>query len=258
MLGICYGMQAMGYLLGRPRGAGGAARVRPGRAPAPEPRAGCSTGVEPERDGPDRGVDEPRRHRDAAAPGLREPRRDRRTARSRRWPTTARRLFAVQFHPEVAHTPQGKTVLENFLDVCGRRAPTGRWPRSSTRRSTSIRPQVGRDRVLCALSGGVDSSVVAVADPPRGRRSAHVPLRRQRPAPEGRGRGRGAHLPGRLQDQPDPCRCNRAIPRASRGRHRSRGQAQEHRRRVHRGLRGRGAEARATSRGSPRARSIPT
>jgi GMP synthase (glutamine-hydrolysing) len=71
-----------------------------------------------------------------------------------------RRLFAVQFHPEVAHTPQGKTVLKNFLDAAGARAD---WSMPSFVDSAveGIRRQVGKDPVLCALSGGVDSSVVA-------------------------------------------------------------------------------------------------
>jgi GMP synthase (glutamine-hydrolysing) len=73
----------------------------------------------------------------------------------------ARRLYAVQFHPEVAHTPQGTKILENFLDICG---ADRSWSMASFVESTiaSVREQVGRDRVLCALSGGVDSSVVAV------------------------------------------------------------------------------------------------
>jgi GMP synthase (glutamine-hydrolysing) len=72
-----------------------------------------------------------------------------------------RRLYAVQFHPEVIHTPQGGKILENFLDLCG----VGRtWSMTSFIETTvqSIRATVGTDRVLCALSGGVDSSVVAV------------------------------------------------------------------------------------------------
>jgi GMP synthase (glutamine-hydrolysing) len=71
-----------------------------------------------------------------------------------------RRLYAVQFHPEVIHTPQGGKILENFLDLCG----VGRtWSMASFIETTvqSIRATVGADRVLCALSGGVDSSVVA-------------------------------------------------------------------------------------------------
>ncbi len=72
-----------------------------------------------------------------------------------------RRLFAVQFHPEVAHTPQGKTVLANFVRACGAR---GDWSMASFIDSAvqGIRDTVGDDEVLCALSGGVDSSVVAV------------------------------------------------------------------------------------------------
>ncbi len=72
-----------------------------------------------------------------------------------------RRLYAVQFHPEVAHTPQGTRILENFLEICG---ADRSWSMASFVDNTiaSIRAQVGRDRVLCALSGGVDSSVVAV------------------------------------------------------------------------------------------------
>src|SRR5262249_7358577 len=72
-----------------------------------------------------------------------------------------RKFFAVQFHPEVAHTPQGKTILNNFVRQCGAR---GDWSMPSFIEATveSIRRQVGEDRVLCALSGGVDSAVVAV------------------------------------------------------------------------------------------------
>jgi GMP synthase (glutamine-hydrolysing) len=73
----------------------------------------------------------------------------------------SRHLYAVQFHPEVAHTPQGLRILENFLDVCGARRT---WSMASFVDTTieSIRATVGGDRVLCALSGGVDSAVVAV------------------------------------------------------------------------------------------------
>src|SRR4030095_14254340 len=71
------------------------------------------------------------------------------------------RLYGFQFHPEVAHTAQGKTVLRNFLAACG---ATGDWSMTSfiDTEVAAIRQRVGSDRVLCALSGGVDSSVVAV------------------------------------------------------------------------------------------------
>jgi GMP synthase (glutamine-hydrolysing) len=72
-----------------------------------------------------------------------------------------RLLFGVQFHPEVAHTPRGMDVLKRFLyDACGAR-PT--WTRHSIIESqvAAIRAQVGDARVVCGLSGGVDSSVAA-------------------------------------------------------------------------------------------------
>jgi GMP synthase (glutamine-hydrolysing) len=74
----------------------------------------------------------------------------------------ARKLYGVQFHPEVKHTPRGKEVLANFLfRICGLQPL---WTmRSFIEAATqSIREQVGEDRVICALSGGVDSSVTAV------------------------------------------------------------------------------------------------
>ena len=72
-----------------------------------------------------------------------------------------RRIYGVQFHPEVAHTPGGQAVLERFLfDVC-RARPT--WTMKSIIETSvdTVRGQVGSDRVLCALSGGVDSAVAA-------------------------------------------------------------------------------------------------
>jgi len=72
-----------------------------------------------------------------------------------------RRISALQFHPEVAHTPHGQAMLEHFLfDVCGCE-PT--WTMSSVieRSVDAIRAQVGAERVICALSGGVDSAVAA-------------------------------------------------------------------------------------------------
>jgi GMP synthase (glutamine-hydrolysing) len=70
-------------------------------------------------------------------------------------------LFGVQFHPEVTHTPDGATMLRNFvISVCGAR---GAWKLGDFAAETieRIRRQVGSDRVICGLSGGVDSSVVA-------------------------------------------------------------------------------------------------
>ena len=73
----------------------------------------------------------------------------------------ARKIYALQFHPEVAHTPQGLAILRHFLyDVCNCK---GDWTSASFIATTldQIRTRVGDARVLCALSGGVDSSVAA-------------------------------------------------------------------------------------------------
>ncbi len=73
-----------------------------------------------------------------------------------------RGLYGLQFHPEVAHTPQGTEILHNFLfRVCGCKP---QWTmRSFVQHSIrEIKEKVGRGKVVCALSGGVDSTVVAV------------------------------------------------------------------------------------------------
>jgi GMP synthase (glutamine-hydrolysing) len=73
----------------------------------------------------------------------------------------ARRIYGVQFHPEVVHTPLGKDIIRNFLySVCG---CIGAWTPESFIASTvrAIRERVGDGRVMGALSGGVDSTVAA-------------------------------------------------------------------------------------------------
>ncbi len=72
-----------------------------------------------------------------------------------------RGFYGVQFHPEVTHTAKGNTILKNFLyDVC---ACAGDWRMSDfvTETVANVRQQVGQAHVICGLSGGVDSSVVA-------------------------------------------------------------------------------------------------
>ncbi len=73
----------------------------------------------------------------------------------------ARNFFAVQFHPEVHHTPNGKTLYQNFVKLAGFK---GDWTMDAYRDEAvqRIRDQVGDGKVICALSGGVDSSVAAV------------------------------------------------------------------------------------------------
>jgi GMP synthase (glutamine-hydrolysing) len=74
----------------------------------------------------------------------------------------SRRFYAVQFHPEVVHTPDGAKLIENFLfRIAGLK---GDWSMSAfrARAVAAIRKQVGSGRVICGVSGGVDSSVAAV------------------------------------------------------------------------------------------------
>lgn len=73
-----------------------------------------------------------------------------------------RKLYAVQFHPEVMHTQEGVKMLSNFVyNVCG---CTGDWKMAAFAETTirELREKIGKGKVLCALSGGVDSSVAAV------------------------------------------------------------------------------------------------
>ncbi|MDP1159491.1 glutamine amidotransferase-related protein, partial [Klebsiella variicola] len=74
----------------------------------------------------------------------------------------AKKFYAVQFHPEVVHTPDGAKLLQNFVHrIAGIK---GDWTMSAYREQAvaAIRKQVGDKKVICALSGGVDSSVAAL------------------------------------------------------------------------------------------------
>ncbi len=159
VLGICYGMQAMGYLLG--------GEVVPSDRREYGKASVHLTGTNRLLEGvkPDDGgrVAVWMSHGDTV---LKPPPGFTTLGATTNSPVAAmaddaRKLYAVQFHPEVVHTPQGRRVFENFLDLCG----TSRtWSMASFIDDTvaAIRAKVGHDRVLCALSGGVDSSVVAV------------------------------------------------------------------------------------------------
>ena len=72
-----------------------------------------------------------------------------------------RRFYAVQFHPEVVHTPHGAQLLKNFTHTVA--GCTGDWTMAAFKDQAiaKIRQQVGKGKVICGLSGGVDSSVVA-------------------------------------------------------------------------------------------------
>jgi GMP synthase (glutamine-hydrolysing) len=159
ILGICYGMQAMGYLLG--------GHVTPSERREYGKAAIALTGssallrdVVPETD---ERLTVWMSHGDVV---IEPPKGFTALATTANCPVAAmadetRRLYAVQFHPEVVHTPQGRKIIDNFLSICGVRRT---WSMTSFVDATiaAIREKVGHDHVLCALSGGVDSAVAAV------------------------------------------------------------------------------------------------
>ncbi|NWF70340.1 MAG: glutamine-hydrolyzing GMP synthase [Chloroflexi bacterium] len=155
LLGICYGMQALTHALG------GAVAAAPAReyGAAQITHAGDNPllrGLAPRLDVWMSHGDRIERPPQGFAP----------LAHSENSPyaamgDVARGLYGVQFHPEVAHTPQGAAILSNFVfGVCGCEA---KWSPSSfiEDATRALRGQVGDERVLLALSGGVDSSVAA-------------------------------------------------------------------------------------------------
>lgn len=71
------------------------------------------------------------------------------------------RIYGVQFHPEVEHTPLGRKILENFLFRISRCQPSWTMREFIAEKKAELRATVGKERVLCAVSGGVDSTVLA-------------------------------------------------------------------------------------------------
>jgi len=154
ILGICYGMQLMAFQLG---GEVSPAQIREyGKTfveTAPDP---LFHGLEPK-------MQVWMSHGDSIT---RVPEGFNVIARTPDCPVAAmsnpeRKLYGVQFHPEVKHTPLGNEILKKFLfDICGCR---GTWNLADfiTRTVSEVQERVGDGKVLCALSGGVDSSVAA-------------------------------------------------------------------------------------------------
>ena len=163
MLGICYGVQLMAKLLG---GSVRAADKREyGRAHVKVNAAGARTALfHGCRAGEELAVWMCHGDRvEAAAGGLRADRRDAQRARCRRRRREAAHLRRAVPPRGGAHAARRRDPRELPLPRLRPRSRSGRWPRSPTRRSRTIRAQVGeRGRVICGLSGGVDSSVAAM------------------------------------------------------------------------------------------------
>jgi GMP synthase (glutamine-hydrolysing) len=157
VLGICYGLQLMAKLLGGRMAPGVHAEYGPADIEVVEP-----LGIFQEmRRGEKLSVWMSHFDKvDAPPPGFKT------IARSPASPYAAiedarRKLTGIQFHPEVVHTPRGKELLEAFLEDCGV-SFSFKMGVFAEEAMAKIRAQVGKERVICALSGGVDSSVVAL------------------------------------------------------------------------------------------------
>jgi GMP synthase (glutamine-hydrolysing) len=155
ILGICYGAQLVAQQLGGEVARSGSGEY--GRTPLEVTASSALFGDLPLQQ------DVWMSHADsivAAPPGFEV------TARTEGVPVAAledreHAVYGVQFHPEVAHTPRGQEILKHFLyDVCGCR-PSWTMVSIIEQAVESIRAQVGDEKVICGLSGGVDSAVAA-------------------------------------------------------------------------------------------------
>ena len=137
-----------------------------------------------------------------------------------------KRIWAVQFHPEVHHTRQGTALLRNFLfRICNAKAD---WTPAHFVQSTvaAIKEKVGDAHAICALSGGVDSSVAAVLVASRDRRSAYLRLCEQWRAAEERVLQSPTEHARQAGAECCRGRCQHALSCETRGRDRSGDEAQ--------------------------------
>ena len=116
----------------------------------------------------------------------------------------SRRIFGVQYHPEVAHTPRGQALMERFLYVAAGCSPSWTMDNFIDVAVQQIREQVGGARTICALSGGVDSAVAEDVQERRIHRHDEVQARRVPPQRAGDGGGTAgeADLTGREELPP--------------------------------------------------------
>ena len=203
-------------------------------------------------------LDEPRRHA-GGRPARRHRHGAHRRHARRRLRAPRARHYAVQFHPEVTHTPWGTELLRNF--VHGACRARGDWTMGNfiEMAARDIREQIdGGGEVICAVCGGVDSlCTAALVDRAVGERLSsifvdHGMLRPRRATKWCR--------PGAGTSKSKLVRVNagQALPRRAQGRGRAGAQAPDHRPRVHPRLRGRGARSCPPCATWRRARSTPT
>ena len=156
----------------------------------------------------------------------------------------ARRLYGVQFHPEVVHTPHGQEILKNFLYEVAGTPPTWTPAAVIEEQVARIRAAVGSERVLCAPLGRRRLGGRCAPRPQGRRRPAHVRLRRPRPPARERGRAGRRDVRRPLPRAARPRAGAEALPHAARRRLRPGGEAQDRRRGVHPRLRGGGTRPR--------------
>ena len=158
ILGICYGMQLMAHILGGKVISSGQREYGPSELIIDQP-CGIFSGLGKD----DEILEVWMSHGDRIEklpPGFKP------IAHSQNSPIASMqdaegRLIGVQFHPEVSHTPKGQDILANFLFNICQLEPTWTMANFIETAVSAIRSRVGQNRVICALSGGVDSSVVA-------------------------------------------------------------------------------------------------
>jgi GMP synthase (glutamine-hydrolysing) len=161
VLGICYGMQLVTHLLGGKVARATHREFGPAELQIDE-RDDLFKGIEPAHRGPTVWMSHGDRIEEMPAGFIPIARTSNSPVAAMKSIDPGRPVYCLQFHPEVAHTEGGATILKNFVrNVCGCKAD---WSMRSFMAESmeAIRAQVGTGKLLCALSGGVDSSVAAL------------------------------------------------------------------------------------------------
>jgi GMP synthase (glutamine-hydrolysing) len=161
VLGICYGMQLVTHLLGGKVARATHREFGPAELQINE-RDDLFMGIEPAHRGPTVWMSHGDRIEEMPVGFMPIARTSNSPIAAMKSMDPGRPVYCLQFHPEVAHTEGGATILQNFVrNICGCKAD---WSMRSFMAESieAIRAQVGAGKLLCALSGGVDSSVAAV------------------------------------------------------------------------------------------------